>query len=162
MLNYCWCLQSILSVVTHKINVSVHMSIWTFFLVFVCGTRTQSLPVLFIYTLYIRTYSRCLGQYLNPGPHGYDGVLPTQSRHSSSHVYEIKFNKILLFRVSANLLLTIHISPGNFLKPRMLLKLRAVNKCLKLSYTHLKKDINLIFYRKGCQGAQGSPAVTTI
>jgi hypothetical protein len=36
---YCKCT---LSAITHKLNVSGYMFIWTFFLVLVCGTRAQS------------------------------------------------------------------------------------------------------------------------
>jgi hypothetical protein len=42
------------SAITHKLNVSGHMLMWTFFLVLVCGTRAQSLSTPFIYTLYIK------------------------------------------------------------------------------------------------------------
>jgi hypothetical protein len=52
MLNCCWCLHSILSAITHKLNVSGHTFTWTFFPVLVCGTRAQSLSALFTYTLY--------------------------------------------------------------------------------------------------------------
>jgi hypothetical protein len=38
--------------VTHKLNVSGHMLIWTFFLVLVCGTRAQNLSAPFSYTLH--------------------------------------------------------------------------------------------------------------
>jgi hypothetical protein len=41
-----------LSGTTHKSNVSGHMSMWTSFLVLVCGTRAQSLSAHFSYTLY--------------------------------------------------------------------------------------------------------------
>jgi hypothetical protein len=53
MLNCCWCLRTILSVITHKLNVTGHMLIWTSFLVLVFGTRGQSLSASFNYTLYI-------------------------------------------------------------------------------------------------------------
>jgi hypothetical protein len=42
-----------LSAVTHKLNVSGHILIWTFFLVLVCGIRAQSLSAPFSYTLYM-------------------------------------------------------------------------------------------------------------
>jgi hypothetical protein len=41
-----------LASVQENISVSSHMLIWTFFLVLVCGTRAQSLPAPFSYTLY--------------------------------------------------------------------------------------------------------------
>jgi hypothetical protein len=41
-----------LSDITHKLNVSGHTLIWTFFHVLVCGTRAQRLPAPFNYTLY--------------------------------------------------------------------------------------------------------------
>jgi hypothetical protein len=41
-----------LSAITHKLNVSGHMLIWTFVLVLVCGTRAQSLSAPFCRTLY--------------------------------------------------------------------------------------------------------------
>jgi hypothetical protein len=41
-----------LSAIIHKLKVSGHVSIWTFFLVSECGTRAQSLSVSFSYTLY--------------------------------------------------------------------------------------------------------------
>jgi hypothetical protein len=41
-----------LSAVTHKLNVSGKMLMWTFFLVSVCGTRAQSLSAPFSYILY--------------------------------------------------------------------------------------------------------------
>jgi hypothetical protein len=40
------------SAVTHKLNISCHMLIWTFFLVLVCGTRAQSLSAPFGYSLH--------------------------------------------------------------------------------------------------------------
>jgi hypothetical protein len=39
-----------LSAITHKLNVSGHMLIWTFFLVLVCGTRAQNLSASFSFT----------------------------------------------------------------------------------------------------------------
>jgi hypothetical protein len=57
MLNCCRCLHSILSVITHEINVSGHMLIRTFFLVLVCGTRVQNLSAPFSYTPYISNSS---------------------------------------------------------------------------------------------------------
>jgi hypothetical protein len=39
--------------ISHKLNISGHMLIRTYFLVLECGTRTQSLSVPFSYTLYI-------------------------------------------------------------------------------------------------------------
>jgi hypothetical protein len=53
MLKCCWCLNIILSTITHELNVSGHMLMWTFLLVLVCGTRAESLPAPFSYTLYI-------------------------------------------------------------------------------------------------------------
>jgi hypothetical protein len=41
-----------LSVITSQIKCLGHMLIWTCFLVFVCGTRVQSFPAPFSYTLY--------------------------------------------------------------------------------------------------------------
>jgi hypothetical protein len=41
-----------LSAITHELNVSGHMLIWTFFLVLVCGIRAQSLSAPFSYTAY--------------------------------------------------------------------------------------------------------------
>jgi hypothetical protein len=43
MLNFCWCLHGILSAVTHKVNVSGHVLVHTFFLALVCETRAQIL-----------------------------------------------------------------------------------------------------------------------
>jgi hypothetical protein len=40
------------SAITHKLNVSGHMMIWTFFLGLVCGTHAQCLSTLISYTLY--------------------------------------------------------------------------------------------------------------
>jgi hypothetical protein len=49
MLNCSWCLQSIiLSVITHKLNVSGHL-----FLVFACGIHAQNFSSTFIYILYM-------------------------------------------------------------------------------------------------------------
>jgi hypothetical protein len=45
--------DSIFSAITHKLNVSGHMLIWTFFLVLVCGTRAQNLSAPFSYTIYV-------------------------------------------------------------------------------------------------------------
>jgi hypothetical protein len=42
-----------LSALIHKLNVSRHILIWTFFLVFLCGIRAQNLSATFSYTLYI-------------------------------------------------------------------------------------------------------------
>jgi hypothetical protein len=47
--NYYKC---ILSAITHKLNVSRRMMIWTCFFVLVCRTRTQILSAPFSYTLY--------------------------------------------------------------------------------------------------------------
>jgi hypothetical protein len=41
-----------LSTITHKLNVSGHILIWTFFLLLICGTHAQSLSAPFSYTLY--------------------------------------------------------------------------------------------------------------
>jgi hypothetical protein len=41
-----------LSAITHKLNVSVLMLIWTFFLFVVCGSRSQNLSAPFSYTRY--------------------------------------------------------------------------------------------------------------
>jgi hypothetical protein len=46
-------LRYTLSAITHILNVSGHMLMWTFCLVLVCGTRTQSLSAPFSYILYI-------------------------------------------------------------------------------------------------------------
>jgi hypothetical protein len=45
--------KCILSAINHKLNVSGHILIRTFFLVLVCATRGQSLSAPFSYTLYI-------------------------------------------------------------------------------------------------------------
>jgi hypothetical protein len=45
-------MYSILSAITHKLNVSGYMFIWTFFLVLVCGTRAKGLSSPFSYTLH--------------------------------------------------------------------------------------------------------------
>jgi hypothetical protein len=45
-----------LSAITHKLNVSGHMSIWTVFLILLCGTRARSLSAPFSYTLYVYIY----------------------------------------------------------------------------------------------------------
>jgi hypothetical protein len=42
-----------LSAIAHKLNVSRHILVWTFFLILVCGTRAQSLSAPFTYTLFI-------------------------------------------------------------------------------------------------------------
>jgi hypothetical protein len=44
--------DSILSAITHKLNVSGHMLIWTFSLVLVSGTYAQNLSTPFSYTLH--------------------------------------------------------------------------------------------------------------
>jgi hypothetical protein len=44
------------SAVTHKLHVSGHVLIWTFFLVSVCGTRAQSSSAPFSYILYTGVY----------------------------------------------------------------------------------------------------------
>jgi hypothetical protein len=44
--------KCILSAITHKLNVSGHMLVWTFF-VLVCGTLAQSLSASSSYTLYM-------------------------------------------------------------------------------------------------------------
>jgi hypothetical protein len=41
-----------LSSITHKLNASGQVSIWTYFLVLECGTRAQGLSVPFSYALY--------------------------------------------------------------------------------------------------------------
>jgi hypothetical protein len=46
MLNFCWCVHSILSAITHKLNVSGHMLIWTFFLVLLCELVPKVCPYL--------------------------------------------------------------------------------------------------------------------
>jgi hypothetical protein len=45
--------KSTLSAITHKLNVSGLLLIWTFFLVLVCGACAQSLSTPIIYTLYL-------------------------------------------------------------------------------------------------------------
>jgi hypothetical protein len=44
--------KCILSAITHKLNVSGHVLIWTLFPILVCGSATQSVSAPFIYTLY--------------------------------------------------------------------------------------------------------------
>jgi hypothetical protein len=45
--------HNILSAITHKLNVSRHMLIWTFFIVLICGTHAQSMSSPFSYILYV-------------------------------------------------------------------------------------------------------------
>jgi hypothetical protein len=47
LLNFFWCLHSTLSNIIHKLNVSEHKLLWTFFFALVCGTRDQSLSAPF-------------------------------------------------------------------------------------------------------------------
>jgi hypothetical protein len=58
VLSRCWCLHSVPSAVTHMLNVSGHVLIWTFFLVLLCGTLAQVLSTPFNYTLYM-LYTFC-------------------------------------------------------------------------------------------------------
>jgi hypothetical protein len=53
--------DSVLSDVTHKLNVSRHMLRWTFLFVLLCRTHAQSVFVPFSYTLYKRTKEKLLG-----------------------------------------------------------------------------------------------------
>jgi hypothetical protein len=43
---------SLKTAITHKLNISVHMLIWTFLLVFLCGTWAHNLYTTFRYILY--------------------------------------------------------------------------------------------------------------
>jgi hypothetical protein len=49
-----------LSAISHKLNVSGYMAIWTFFLVFTSGTCAQNLFATFSYTLY-----SCCDEFIN-------------------------------------------------------------------------------------------------
>jgi hypothetical protein len=55
--------KCIISAITHKLIVSGHILIWTFF-VLVCGTRTQSLSAPFSFTLYNPALKRNLDHSL--------------------------------------------------------------------------------------------------
>jgi hypothetical protein len=52
--------NSIVSAVTHKLNVSRHMLIWTFFLVLVCGTRAKNSSTAYAYTICKEPYDDML------------------------------------------------------------------------------------------------------